>query len=281
MEDLMPKYAAAINGQYGHPDLGEKLLVALHDAGKDIDALKRDDIAAFEEIHIRGRDATRDLARLAQLREGMKVLDVGCGIGGPARTLAAEFGCEVTGIDITENYCRAAEMLTACLGLDESITIHQGNALDIPFDDEMFDVVWMQHMNMNVEDKDRLFSEVRRVLCPEGCLALHEIVAGAESPPYFPVPWASEPSISHLVAPANLHQLILNSGFEERHWVDDTQTCIEWYQAFFAARTPGAPPPIGFELVIGSDFPEKGKNVVRNLEDRRIAVYQAVFERTR
>ena len=279
-QDPMQGYEASINRQYGQSDLGAKLLAALQEAGKDIDALTPEDLAPFEEIHIRGREATRDLAQLSQLREGMEVLDVGCGVGGPARTLASEFRCQVTGIDLTENYCLAAEMLTARVGLDDRVTIHQGNAMDMPFDDESFDAVWMQHMAMNIEDKDRLFGEARRVLRTDGRLVLHEIVAGSAAPPYFPVPWASEPSISYLISPDELHQLLAaDGGFKELTWLDDTQECVEWYQALFAARAPGAPPPIGLDLVLGSDFPEKGRNVLRNMEDNRIAVLQAVFER--
>lgn len=280
VENPMQGYESSINRQYGQPDLGTELLAALQGAGKDIDALTPDDLAPFEEIHIRGREATRDLAQLSQLRAGMEVLDVGCGVGGPARTLATEFGYQVTGIDLTENYCLAAEMLTARVGLADRVTVHQGNALDMSFDDECFDAVWMQHMAMNIEDKDRLFGEVRRVLRPDGRLVLHEIVAGSVASPYFPVPWASEPSISYLIAPAELRQLLAASGFKELNWLDDTLGSIEWYKALFAARTPGAPPPIGFDLVLGSDFPEKGRNVLRNMEDNRIAVVQAVFERT-
>ena len=279
-QSSLQEYEASINRQYGQPDLGAKLLTALQAAGKDIDALTPADLAPFEEIHIRGREATRELAQLSQLREGMEVLDVGSGLGGPARTLASEFGCQVTGIDLTENYCQAAEMLTARLGLDDKVTIQQGSALDMPFDDEAFDAVWMQHMAMNIADKDHLYSEVRRVLRLGGYLLLHEILAGAAAPPYFPVPWASEPSISYLVAPTELRQLLAAGGFTELNWLDDTQRCIEWYQALFATRTRGAPPRVGLDLVLGSDFPEKGRNVLRNMEDNRIEVIQAVFEHT-
>lgn len=221
-QSSMQEYEASINRQYGQPDLGTKLLTALQAAGKDIDALTRDDLAPFEENHMRGREATRDLAQLGPLREGMKVLDIGSGLGGPARTLASEFGCQVTGIDLTENYCQAAEMLTTRLGLDDKVTIQQGSALDMPFDDESFDAVWMQHMAMNIADKDHLYSEVRRVLRPGGYLLLHEILAGSAAPPYFPVPWASEPSISHLIAPTELRQLLAASGFKELNWLDDS-----------------------------------------------------------
>ena len=140
----MQDYEAHINRQYGRPDLGDELLRVLRRAGKDIQALTRDDFRTFEEFHLRGRGATRELARLAVLQPGMRLLDVGSGVGGPARTLAAEFGCQVTGIDLSRSYCQAAELLTARLGLSSMVGFRHANALDMPFEDQCFDVVWMQ-----------------------------------------------------------------------------------------------------------------------------------------
>lgn len=177
---------------YSQPDLIGKLLSALERAGKDIDSLSRDDVAGFEEFHIRGRDATRELARLAGLQPEMEVLDIGCGIGGPARTLAAEFGCRVTGLDLVEEYCRAATVLTERLRLAERVRFHEGNALDMPFSAGSFDAAFMAHVSMNIEDKASLFRQVVRVLRPDGRLALYEICAGAVSPPHFPAPWAAD-----------------------------------------------------------------------------------------
>lgn len=279
LESPMQGYEASINGQYGRPDLGAQLLAALQNAGKDVDALTLHDLAPFEEIHLRGRAATRDLAQLAKLQPGTELLDVGCGVGGPARTLASEFGCQVTGIDLTENYCLAAEMLTARVGLDERVTFHHGNALQMPFDDATFDAVWMQHMAVNIEEKDRLYAEIFRVLRPGGSLLFHEIAAGTNSELFFPVPWASEPAISFLVAPEEMRQALAAAGFTERNWVDDTGACIAWFHAQLAARTPGSSPPVGFDLVV-PNFPEKGRNVLRNLKDERITVVQAVFDRS-
>ena len=118
----MNTYTTLINDHYGHVNLGENILTAYERAGKDIHSLTRDDISSFDEFHIRGRDASRELAHLAGLREGEKVLDIGSGVGGPARTLAGEFGCEVVGLDIVEEYCRTADMLTARVGLSDRVT---------------------------------------------------------------------------------------------------------------------------------------------------------------
>ena len=274
----MSAYAESISQYYGQPDLGATILAALERAGKDIERLTRDDLAPFEEFHIRGRAATRELAAAAGLREGMAVLDVGSGIGGPARTLAAEFGCQVTGLDLTEEYCRAAEMLTARVGLGDKVTVRHGNALEMPFDDQTFDQVWMQHTWMNIENKERLFGEIRRLLRPGGRLALYEIFAGSVAPPHFPVPWADDPAISFLLPPEEARRLLGRAGFHELEWNDLTQPSMELFRQLRAAAGQGGPPPLGLHLII-DDFAEKAANVLRNLEEDRIVVAQAVYER--
>ena len=270
-------YSESINKYYGQPDLSANIFAALQRAGKDLNALTRNDLAPFDEFHLRGRAATMELASAAGLHEGMAVLDVGSGIGGPARTLAAEFGCTVTGLDLTEEYCRAAEMLTGRVGLSDKVTFRQGNALDMPFDDGTFDLVWMQHTTMNIEDKERLFGEIRRVLRPGGRLALYEIFAGSVAPLRFPVPWANDSAISFLVAPPEAQQLLAATGFKELVWTVVTGESIDLLRQLGAAAQ-GAPAPLGLHLVVG-DFPEKLANVLRNMEEDRIAVVQGILER--
>lgn len=273
-------YEKAINDQYGQPDLITKILSLLQRMGTDTTALTRENFALFEEIHIQGRTATIELAREAGLSEGMRVLDVGCGIGGPARTLAAEFDCYVTGLDLNQEYCRAAEILTDLMGLNDKVTIHQGNALDMPFADATFDLVWTQHTLMNIEDKKRLFRQVHRVLRPRGRLALYEICAGSTTPAHFPVVWANTPAISFLLLPLELRQLIKGSGFMELVWIDDALKHIKSSQNRRFTQIPTQPRPFGADLVIGPDMTKKVANVRRNLEEERIVVIQGIFERT-
>ena len=261
---------------YGRPHLGEALLAALTEAGKEIDNLAPDDLAPFENLHVRSRAATRDLAQLACIRPGARVLHVGCGIGGPARTLAVEYGCHVTGIDITESYVEAGRMLVERVGLIDAVSLFEGNALDLPFDEESFDVVWMQHVSMNVLEKGRLYREARRVLRHGGRLALHEIHAGMVFPPHYPVPWASDPSTSFLVSPHRLRATIADSGFLQAAWQDDTPKCIEWARRPLG-RVDSLELSSALDALLGPDYRERIQNIRRNLIEGRTEVVQAVY----
>ncbi|CAA9452538.1 MAG: hypothetical protein AVDCRST_MAG80-2450 [uncultured Rubrobacteraceae bacterium] len=149
----------------------------------------------------------------------MRVLDVGGGLGGPARNLASEIGCSVEVLDVTEEFCRAGEILTTRTGLGDLVSFRHASALDMPHPDASFDVVWMQHSSMNIADKERLYAEIHRVLRPGGHLALHEIMAGPVTPIHFPVPWARGPEISFLRPPEEVRALITGIGFEESAWM--------------------------------------------------------------
>lgn len=261
---------------YGRPGLGDDLMAALAAAGKDIENLTPDDFAPFENIHVRGRSATRDLARLAGLRPGARVLHVGCGIGGPARTLAVEYGCRVTGIDMTESYVEAGRMLTERVGLNEAVSLFVGNGLCLPFEGGSFDVVWMQHVGMNVADKAGFYREARRALHPGGLLALHEILAGGVSPPHYPVPWANDPSFSFLANSGRLRETLAESGFREISWRDDTPKSVEWALRPLADDRSGGMPD-ALDALLGPDSWRRIENVKRNLIERRIAIMQAVY----
>ncbi|WP_256393746.1 class I SAM-dependent methyltransferase [Natronoarchaeum rubrum] len=275
-------YETALNEHYGVSGLGNELLDALEAAGKDVDALTRDDIASVDEFHIRGLEATREVADLAEVEDHSRVLDVGCGIGGPARTLASEFGCDVVGLDIVEEYCRAATLFTDRVGLTEKVRFQHGNALDLPFEDEEFDVVWFEHALPNIEATEVAIEEAGRVLRPGGTLALYEICAGPGGEPVFPVPWASDASLSHLDPPDRLREIVLDCGCDETVWKDVTGPSLEWFENVvesMQSRAADAPPPLGLNLLMGAETPNKAANVVQNLKEERIAVVQGVYER--
>jgi ubiquinone/menaquinone biosynthesis C-methylase UbiE len=274
-----PAHAPAVNAQYGRDDLAAAILAACTAAGKDPEQLTPADLAPATEFHIGGRAATLELARLAALRPGERVLDVGGGLGGPARTLAGERGCHVTVLDLTEEYCHAGETLTARVGLADRVAFRHGDATAMPFADAAFDAVWTQHSSMNIADKAALYREVYRVVRPGGRLALHEIMAGPARPIHFPVPWARDPAISFLRPPAEVRALLAATGFREVAWADVTGLSLDFFRERLVALDQGALPPVGLHLLLGDDFRPMFTNQARNLEESRIAVIQGIVAR--
>ena len=269
----------AVSKHYTTHDLGNQILAALKAAGKDLDALTADDLAPVDEFHIGGRTATEELAQLAEVQPGHLLLDVGCGLGGTSRYLAATVGCHVVGLDLTEEYCRVAEMLSARVGFADRTVFRQGSALDLPFDDGHFDVVWTEHVQMNVADKAGFYSEMARVLKPDGRLAFHDIFAGANDGVRFPVPWAADASISHLISVQELQGVLEGAGFARVRWEDRTDASVTFFRSVLErVRTEGWM-PVGLHLLMGNDAVAKFENVLRNLEENRVRVVQAVMRR--
>lgn len=276
----MNKHDSAIQDQYGQEGLGDRILSALAGAGKEIKTYN--DTSSFDEFHIRGHEATLEIALLAELGHGMRVLDLGFGIGGPARTIAAEFDCRVTGIDLVDEYIRTAEMLTGMVGLGDNVTFRKGDMTDLPFDGGSFDRALTIHTQMNVQEKAKLYGEVSRVLFDGGRFAVYEICAGPNSPVHFPVPWADDPSISFLISPAEMREMLGQAGFKEREWRDVSDKSLEWFRSEMEKRASApedAPPPLGLNLIMGPSFAEKLGNVFTNLKEDRIRVVMGVFEK--
>jgi len=266
----------AIQTHYARADLGEVILAALEKAGKNVNRLMPEDLAPIDQFHIRGRTATLELARAAGLDSAKYVLDVGCGVGGTSRCLAKEFGCRVTGIDLTDEYCRAATMLTAKTGLAHLVDCRQGDATKLPFDDQAFDVVWTEHVAMNIPDKTRLYKEMHRVLKPGGTLAIYDVLAGPSGPVLFPVPWARTPDTSFLVRPNELRELLEGAGFTVTDWSDTTEAARVWFVALAEKIRKEGFPPLGFHVLLGGDFQAMAQNQGLNLQEGRIILAQIV-----
>jgi MPBQ/MSBQ methyltransferase len=274
----MPSSAGVV-GHYRRPRLGQAILEALRQAGKPLETLGPEDLVPVDEFHIRGRAATAELAALAQLDEGMRVLDVGCGLGGPSRYLASAIGCRVTGLDLTAEYCEVAAQLAELTGLSDLVDYRQGDALQLPFPDASFDVVWTQHASMNIADKPRLLGETYRVLRPGGRLAVYDVTAGSGGDAHFPVPWAREPSISFLVSSKELLEAAQQQGFRLGLWQDVTAAALRWFQKTLVGMQSGEPRPLGLHLLLGPDTKAMFLNMGRNLAEGRIAVIQGLLER--
>ena len=261
---------------YSRGGLMESILDGLAESGHDPDDLDADDLATFEEFHTFGRAATIALADAAQISKDDRVLDVGSGIGGPARLLARTYGCQVVGIDLTEEFCGVATDLTKRVGLSDQVEIRRGDALDMPFVDAEFSVVWTQHVSMNIADKPRLYNEMRRVVPTGGRLAFFDILAGPTQPIHFPVPWAADEKVSFLASALETQAMMAAAGFRTQLWEDTTAEALEFYIGMNMA-TPSKPPSLGLHLII-SNMGEKAANLRRNVEEGRIIVVRCVAE---
>ncbi|MBK1669613.1 hypothetical protein CKO28_16360 [Rhodovibrio sodomensis] len=243
-----------------------------------LDPRDPDAMAPLEQLHLGGHDATRALADWAGLAGGT-VLDIGCGIGGPARTLAHAFACDVTGIDLTHGYCRDAGALSRQVGLAARTRFACASAHDLPFAAASFPWVWTQHAAMNIPDKRAMYAEIARVLQPGGRLVLHDIVAGPGREPHFPVPWASTPDASFLLPARGVHALLRAAGLRERVWEDLSKHAVQRVRDARARMRAGEPEGLGPHLLQGAEFLEMRRNLARNLEEGRVGVIRAVFEK--
>lgn len=260
---------------YGSGDLVERVRQALVDAGKDPDHLTLDDLTMMEEFHTLGRLATLALADAAGVRAEDRVLDVGAGIGGPARLLASMYGCSVATVDLTPEFCDIARWLNTATGI-EGIDVRCASALELPFDDGTFDLVWTQHVQMNIAEKAAFYAELARMMAPSGRVAQWEIAAGPEQPLQFPVPWSDTPELSHLVTPDELLAAAAEAGLQPLLWEDHTDEAVEFFQAIAAAPAAEGPNPIGVQVFV-PDFPAKAANMVTNLQEGRVRLIRGVL----
>ena len=246
---------------YGHDSLERTILAALADAGKDLDKLTAADLAAVDEFHIGGREATIDLAQRLGATPGMRLLDIGAGLGGASRYFASERGCDVTGLDLTAAYVSAAEALAARVGLQAKVRYRQGSATRLPFADAAFDGAYLMHVGMNIADKAAAFAEFRRVLAPGGGLAIYDVMREAPGDLSFPLPWASDPATSFVETAATYAELLAGARFEASPPLSRREFAIGFFERMMAASA-GGPPPLGLHILMGATTPQKTTNLL-------------------
>ncbi len=268
----------SIAAHYGDETFGKRLLEALSASGLDINRLSPDELAPIDEFHIGGRLATAELAAQLGLRPGLKLLDVGSGIGGPARYLAHAFGCEVIGIDLTEAFVRIATDLTRRASLSNRVKFQQGSALDLPFEAASFDGATMLHVGMNIDDKPRLCRAVRKVLRPGAFFGIYDLMRMGPGYIEFPVPWSSRPETSFVVEPSAYRAALEAAEFtlsKERNRRDFALDFFRDMQAKAKAAGGGAS-PLGPALIMGPEFKDKLRHVVEAIERGAIAPIELI-----
>ena len=269
-----------IDRQYGVGGLLASILHTLSGMGKDLNQLRPKDLAPVDEFHVRGREATVELANLAGLKPGRRVLDIGCGLGGSVRYLAEERQCQATGLDLTREYVEAAQALAERVGLSARAQFIHGSALEIPFADGSFDVVWTEHAQMNIADKSACHFEIARVLKPGGRFVFHDILRGEGGEPCYPLPWANERSISFLATAESLQRFLREARFSILSWCDKSLQSLEWFAAMTKEARRSGRPPLGLHLLMGENAKLKSQNLIRNLQEKRILVIQAIAKKS-
>jgi sarcosine/dimethylglycine N-methyltransferase len=263
-----------VRDHYRATGLTERLKTALMALGPEDARLTPEQLGALDQFHTRGLAATAELAKLAGITADMSVLDVGSGVGGPARFLAATYSCRVTGVDLSEAFVDAARYLTERTAQSGQVSFQTGSALALPFDDGRFDVALLQHVAMNISDRAGLYREIRRVLKRGGRFATYDLVLKSGEP-HYPVPWARTPATSFLFTAAATRDAIEPAGFRTLTWQDDSESAKAWITQL---RASGPPPSPNLGVVMGPDFAQLSANLGRNLMESRLGVLTAVFE---
>lgn len=261
-----------VREHYSSPDIISRVLAAVAEAGQRTDELKAEMLYPYDQLHGREIAATREHVERLGLTSGMQVLDVGCGIGGPARYIASTHkDVTVTGIDVTPDFVATARDLTHRCGLSDRVSFVEADALSMPFADSVFDAAICLYVGMNIADKAELCREIHRVLKHGGRVVWSEVTLGPMGPARFPLPWASGPAASFLVPPQVLRQVFTKTGFHIIEYVDETSRVIEAAQR---PVPPGpAPPPAqqaANQVVMGKNFIERRQNFIRNLMEARL-----------
>ena len=252
---------------YRHGTLEETLLQGLAAVGKDLDRLTPEDLAPADEFHIGGRQATIDFVAEFEPAADTQWLDIGSGLGGPSRYVARQYKCRVTGVDLSEEYVEVAGSLAERVGLGGKVSYRQANALALPFKENSFDGVYMQHVGMNIANKAKLFNEVHRVLKPGGIFALYDVMRGNDGIFNYPLPWASAEDTNFIETPATYRALLSAEGFEVVKERDRSEFALGFFRALQAKEPQaGGPSKFGLQIVMGASSPQKAANMIGLVE---------------
>lgn len=270
-------------GHYGGQGLLAAIERGLAEAGIDLDRVTVDDLAPVDEFHVGGRPATRHLLDQLRCRDGAHVLDIGCGIGGTARLLAAGPAARVTGIDLTPSFVETGRALNRLVGLDDRIDLRVASALELPFADATaetgFDGAVLLHVGMNIADKGRLLAEVARVLRPGANLGIYDIMRVGPGQPDYPVPWASSPDTSHLARPEEYRTAAEAAGFRVVVETDRSAEARSFFERLRSSTRGDGPPPLGLHLIMGPEARTKVANMVAAIEAGILAPTELVLTR--
>ena len=269
-----------IAAHYSTTALLSSIETGLTAMGKNASTATMEDLAPVDEFHIGGRAATKELCEQLGVLAESNVVDIGCGIGGTARFISSTFGCQVAGIDLTPEYVDVARTLSDWTGLGERLRFEAGSALDMPFEDGSFHVATQLHVGMNIQDKGALFEEVFRVLRPGGRFGVYDVMGESGSDHAYPVPWASNSSMSFVGSLSNYRQALESAGFVIRSETNRRDFAVDFFAVLKQRMADiGGPPPLGLHVIMGGDAPTKVANMIEAIAAGALAPVELVCEK--
>jgi ubiquinone/menaquinone biosynthesis C-methylase UbiE len=271
----------SISDHWATGDVYARIMEAISAASLSPDTITLEELAPVDHFHARGLPATVELADLLPIGSGQHILDIGCGIGGPARYLAKCFGCRVSGVDITGPFVEAANKLNVLLKMDGQVEVRLGDGQHLPYGDGMFDGGYAQHVTMSVADRDRFFGEAFRVLRPGAFFAITEHGLGPKGNPHYPLPWSEDGSGAYLVAPADTVAYLEKAGFVDVKVEDTGAKYLTGYRRAIELAAQGALPALGIHILMGQTAPAKTRNAARNIEEGRTHPIQVICYKPR
>ncbi len=264
---------------YGNEGIADRIIAALRAVNGTETPITVDALSVLDHFHGRGVAATQELVALLTPQPGERVLDIGSGIGGPARWIATKCGCHVTGVDLTPAFCAAARALIEATGLTDRVDIIDGSALALPVPDGAFDRAYSQNVAMNIEDKLGMYREAFRALRPGGVLALSNLCAGGDGAFRYPVPWAETAATSFLATPARMRADLLAAGFEIVSFRDTTEETLPATIRNRERLQRDGLPQLGTHLIMGERLREMQINSALNQEEGRGRTVEALVRK--
>lgn len=274
----MKEFTTLTEKHYYRSNLFEEIVDRLKALDIDLEKVMRKDIAGVDEFHVRGAQVSKELAESVDLSNA-KVLDVGCGLGGPARMLADEYGCDVSGIDLSEEFIRTAIKLSELVGLSDKTTFIYGDATNLPFSDQRFDAAWTQHVQMNIADKVQFYSEINRVLSPGGFFLYYDIFKKGLEEVTYPMPWAEEPQISFLTPAAETEKILSQLNFSKIQLKDQTDTGILFFEKFLNRIATIGAPKLGLNVLMGASTKVKIQNLLSGLKTGKLMLQSGIYRK--